>query len=77
MGEATMYTKHTWESDKYYNFKYAKYLPKDFDESKKYALVFYLHGAGERGDDVDIVSNHGFLQHVREKGQEYPFIIKS
>ena len=31
-----MYTKHKWKSDKYYNFGYVQYLPKNFDETKKY-----------------------------------------
>ena len=43
-----MYTKHEWKSDKYFNFKYVKYLPKDYDENKKYPLVFFLHGQGGR-----------------------------
>ena len=51
-----MYTKHKWESDRYFNFKYVKYLPRDYDETKKYPLVFFLHGAGERGEDLDIGS---------------------
>ena len=70
-----MYTKHRWESDRYYNFNYVKYLPKDYDESKKYPLVFFLHGAGERGDDLDVACRHGFMKHVRESGTEYPFIF--
>jgi len=70
-----MYTKHKWESDVHFNFSYVKYLPKDFDENKKYPLVFFLHGAGERGDDLDIAMRHGFMKHVREDGAEYPFIF--
>lgn len=70
-----MYTKHQWESDIHYNFKYVQYLPKDFDPNKKYPLVFFLHGAGERGDDLDISMRHGFMKHVRESGAEYPFIF--
>lgn len=70
-----MYTKHKWESDIFYNFGYVKYLPKDYDENKKYPLVFFLHGAGERGEDLDIASRHGFMKHVREEGKEYPFIF--
>lgn len=69
-----MYTKHEWKSDKYFNFKYVKYLPKDYDENKKYPLVFFLHGAGERGDDLDLASRHGYAKHMREEGAEYPFI---
>ena len=67
-----MYTKHKWESDRYFNFGYVKYLPKDFDENQKYPLVLFLHGAGERGDDLDLASCHGFMKHVREEGKEYP-----
>ncbi len=70
-----MYTKHKWESDRYFNFKYVKYLPRDYDETKKYPLVFFLHGAGERGEDLDIGSRHGFMKHVREDGRDYPFIF--
>lgn len=70
-----MYTKHTWKSEKYYNFNYIKYLPKDYDENKKYPLVLFLHGAGERGEDLDAVSRHGYMKYVRENGKEYPFIF--
>ena len=70
-----MYTKHKWESDRYFNFGYVKYLPKDFDETQKYPLVFFLHGAGERGDDLDVAMRHGYMKHVREAGKEYPFIF--
>ena len=69
-----MYTKHKWESDGHFNFRYVKYLPKDFDETKKYPLVFFLHGAGEWGDNLEDVCRHGFMKHVRESGKEYPFI---
>ena len=69
-----MYTKHKWESDIYYNFKYAQYLPKDFDGKKEYPLVLFLHGAGERGDDLELATNHGYMKYVREEGKEYPFI---
>jgi len=70
-----MYTKHKWNSDTYFNFQYVQYLPKDYDESKKYPLVFFLHGAGERGDDLDVAMRHGYMKHVRESGREYPFIF--
>ena len=70
-----MYTKHKWNSDVFYNFGYVTYLPKDYDENKNYPLVFFLHGAGERGDDLDIASRHGFMKHVREDDKDYPFIF--
>ena len=70
-----MYTKHTWKSDIHFNFNYVRYLPADYDENKKYPLVVFLHGAGERGNDLDLASTHGFMKHVRESGKEYPFIF--
>ena len=70
-----MYTKHQWDGGHYFHFKYVKYLPKDYDPNKKYPLVFFLHGAGERGDDLDVACRHGFMKHVRETGKEYPFIF--
>lgn len=72
-----MYTKHQWKSDRYFNFRYVKYLPKDFDENQKCPLVIFLHGAGERGDNLDVAERHGFMKHVRESGKEYPFIFIS
>ena len=70
-----MYTKHKWKSEKFFNFGYVKYLPKDYDENKKYPLVLFLHGAGERGDDLDHAMRHGYMKYVREEGKEYPFIF--
>lgn len=70
-----MYTKHEWNTDKFFNFKYVQYLPKNFDKNKKWPLVFFLHGAGERGDDLDVASRHGFMKYVREQDKEYPFIF--
>ena len=60
-----MYTKHKWESDRYFNFGYVQYLPKDYDENKKYPLVFFLHGAGERGEDLDWAGIRGYMRYVK------------
>lgn len=72
-----MYTKHEWKSNIYYNFKYTQYLPKDYDDTQEYPLVVFLHGAGERGDDLDVAARHGYMKYVREEGREYPFICIS
>ena len=35
--------------------------PKNFDATKQYPLVIYLHGAGGRGSDVSKILNHVFF----------------
>ena len=51
-------------------------LPKNYQAKKKYPLVLFLHGSGERGNDNEAQLTHGaslFLQdEVREK---YPAIV--
>jgi Predicted peptidase len=41
--------------------KYLLYLPKDHaaKPEKKWPLILFLHGAGERGDDLNRVKVHG------------------
>ena len=68
-----MYSKNKWKNDCFYNFDYLQYLPKDFSADKKYPLVLFLHGADERGDDLDLVARYGFFEHMKN-GKEYPFI---
>lgn len=55
---------------------YLEYLPKDYkvDRNKRWPLMLFLHGSGERGADVQLVAKHGPFKLVRE-GREFPFII--
>jgi predicted peptidase len=32
-------------------YRYQVYVPADFTPEKKWPVIFFLHGAGERGDD--------------------------
>jgi len=60
------------------SLKYLLYLPKGYGENKdqKWPLMLFLHGAGERGNDVNKVKVHGPAKLV-EQGKEFPFIIVS
>ena len=46
------------------SFPYVLALPQDYDAlpDKRWPLVVMLHGAGERGDDYDVLCRHGFLR---------------
>lgn len=51
------------------------YLPPDYyaDEMPR-PLLLFLHGAGERGDDLDLVKKEGLPKHIA-RGEDYPFIV--
>jgi predicted peptidase len=56
---------------------YLLYLPKGYGEQdQKWPLMLFLHGSGERGDDLDLVKRHGPPKLVAE-GKDFPFIIVS
>jgi len=52
-------------------------LPKDYEENQdtSYPLVLFLHGAGERGDDLNLVKEHGPPKLAEER--DFPFILVS
>lgn len=56
--------------------KYLLYLPPDCAAvpGQRWPLLLFLHGAGERGDDLALVARHGPLKLVRQ-GTNFPFII--
>lgn len=56
--------------------KYLKYLPKDYDKKDKWPLLLFLHGAGERGDDLELVIKHGPPKLIAG-GKHFPFIVVS
>ena len=55
---------------------YLLYLPKDYDKQESWPLVLFLHGAGERGDDLELVKVHGPPKLIAE-GKDFPFIVVS
>jgi len=57
-------------------FNYLLYLPKDHDKQDKWPLLIFLHGAGERGDDLAKVKVHGPPKLI-EQGKDYPFVVIS
>ena len=57
------------EKCEFKNLKYVLVKPDGFDENKKYPTILLLHGAGSRGDDLDLLlENYYFSESV---GKEF------
>src|SRR5438067_12488734 len=62
------------------NPNYLLYLPKEYDplQSKRWPLILFLHGAGERGDNLELVKVHGVPKIVEQYPDlNFPFIVVS
>ncbi len=57
--------------------RYLLYLPPEYEDSDQdWPLLLFLHGAGERGDDLELVKRHGPPKLI-EEGRNFPFIVVS
>jgi predicted peptidase len=56
--------------------RYLLYLPPDYDSKARWPLILFLHGMGERGDDIEKVKIHGPPKLIAE-GRQFPFIVVS
>jgi predicted peptidase len=57
-----------------FGLNYLVYLPKDYDPQQSYPTILFLHGAGERGSDLELVKLQGLPKRIAA-GDEFPFII--
>jgi predicted peptidase len=57
---------------------YLLFVPREYeqDPQKKWPLMIFLHGVGERGSDVSKVKQHGPPK-VVERNPDFPFILVS
>lgn len=56
--------------------RYLVHLPDDYDADpgRRWPLVLFLHGAGERGSDVELAAVHGPPK-LADAGHEFPFVL--
>jgi predicted peptidase len=56
---------------------YLLFLPKGYKPAgKRWPLILFLHGAGQRGDNLELVKEHGVAKIV-EARPNFPFIVVS
>lgn len=58
-----------------YTLPYQIMYPKDYDASKRYPLLIFLHGAGERGDNNENQLTHGKDFLINNFQTNYPAIV--
>ena len=61
-----------------FQMEYLLFLPESYTQStnQKFPLILFLHGAGERGSDLDSVKRHG-IPKIVETNPDFPFIVVS
>ncbi len=60
-----------------FDIGYYVFLPEDYSPEKKYPMVVFLHGAGERGngkDELHKIQKHALPKYASE-GKNFPFIL--
>jgi predicted peptidase len=58
------------------NLPYLLYLPEDYRKHKEFPLLLFLHGGGERGNNLELVKSYGNPKLI-ERGQHFPSIVVS
>lgn len=72
----SLFEKKQYQNSKGEAIPYRILYPKDYDKSKKYPLVLFLHGAGERGNDNEAQLVHGVKLFLQENNRtEFPCIV--
>lgn len=73
--DKSSYEKH-WYINGADTLPYRLLLPKNYEPSKKYPLILFLHGSGERGRDNEAQLVHGWKLFLQDSIREnYPAIV--
>lgn len=75
IAQTEAYEKH-WHIEGKDTLPYRLLLPKNYDPSKKYPLILFLHGAGEKGSDNEAQLVHGSSLFLRDSVRSnYPAFV--
>jgi predicted peptidase len=56
-------------------YRYQVYAPRDWSKERKWPVILFLHGAGERGDDGVIQTEVGVGRAIRRNVDRFPAIV--
>jgi len=57
-------------------YNYLLFTPANYEKQDKWPLIVFLHGSGERGDDLELVKTHGPPKIVEGK-PDFEFLVVS
>ncbi len=58
------------------SYNYLLFLPEHYETQEQWPTILFLHGAGERGSNLEDVKRHGMARIVEEQS-DFPFIVAS
>jgi predicted peptidase len=74
--DLSLFRKRIYKNSAGEDLPYRILFPKDYDKTKKYPLVLFLHGAGERGNDNEAQLTHGAKLFLNDENREkFPAIV--
>src|SRR2546430_17581761 len=56
-------------------YRYQVFVPYNWDRHKKWPVILFLHGAGERGEDGLLQTDVGLIHAIREHPGNFPFAV--
>lgn len=56
-------------------YRYQVYVPAEFTLARMWPVVLFLHGAGERGDDGVLPTDHGIGTAIRRGARRFPAVV--
>jgi predicted peptidase len=56
-------------------FRYQVFVPQNFESQKKWPVILFLHGVGERGNDGLKQTDIGIAHAIRKDASRFPFIV--
>lgn len=73
-GESTGFVSRTLEDDTGVH-RYTLFVPRAYSPDRKWPLMVFLHGAGERGTDGNLPTTVGPGPYIRSHADEFPFLV--
>ena len=53
---------------------YLRFEPTNFSRDEKYSVIIHFHGAGSRGDNVEILNNQSIMRYANDT-EDFPFVM--